>query len=46
MSLALVQSYAEEIEKQQNIFIQTKVEMLKIHNYEETNVKNFLINSS
>lgn len=46
MSLALVQSYTEEIEKQQNIFIQTKVEMLKIHNYEETNVKNFWINSS
>lgn len=46
MSLALVQSYTEEIEKQQNIFIQMKVEMLKIHNYGETNVKNFLINSS
>ena len=46
MSLALVQSYTEETEKQQNIFIQMKVEMLKIHNYRETNVKNFLINSS
>lgn len=30
MSLALVQSYTEETEKQQNIFIQMKVEMLKI----------------
>lgn len=41
MSLALVQSYTEETEKQQNIFIQMKVEMLKIITMEKQMSKMF-----
>ena len=41
MSLALVQSYTEETEKQQNIIIQMKVEMLKIITMEKQMSKMF-----